>query len=64
MNNTILIKKHFLITFVVVNYNKGNYLNACLNSIIKQNIKNIEVILIDDNSTDNSRKIFKKFKKK
>jgi len=64
LNNTIIIKKHFLITFVVVNYNKGNYLNACLNSIIKQNIKNIEVILIDDNSTDNSRKIFKKFKKK
>jgi glycosyltransferase involved in cell wall biosynthesis len=56
--------KNILITFVVVNCNKDKYLNACLNSLINQNIENIEIILIDDNSNDNSLKTLKKFQGK
>lgn len=64
MSNLISINSNILITFVVVNYNKCKYLKTCLSSITSQNLKNVEVILIDDCSTDKSIKILKKFKKK
>ncbi len=46
-----------LVTVIVANYNNEKYLNKSLQSVLNQSIKNIEVILIDDNSTDNSRDI-------
>lgn len=48
------IKKHELISIIVPVYNVENYLHRCLNSIISQTYKNLEIILIDDGSTDNS----------
>lgn len=38
-------------------YNAKDYLEACLNSIINQSYRNIEIILIDDGSTDGSGNI-------
>lgn len=46
-----------LITVVVPVYNVEKYLERCINSIIHQTIKNIEIILVNDGSTDGSRKI-------
>lgn len=46
--------KQGLVSIVVPVYNTGKYLNRCMNSIVKQTYSNIEVILIDDGSTDNS----------
>ena len=47
----------FLIS-VIVNYHNGEkYLENCINSIINQDYKNIEIILWDNASTDNSKKI-------
>ncbi|WP_051217003.1 glycosyltransferase family 2 protein [Butyrivibrio fibrisolvens] len=43
-----------LITVIVPVYNVEIYLNRCVNSIIEQNYKNLEVILVDDGSTDES----------
>lgn len=48
---------------LVVNYNKEEYLEKCLNSIINQTYKNFELIIVDDGSTDNSRNIINKYKK-
>ena len=45
------------------NYNNSIYLNRCIKSIQNQNYKNIEIIVVDDNSTDNSIEILKKIKK-
>ena len=45
------------ISFVVTNYNYGDFLNRCVQSIFNQNYPNIECIVIDDASTDNSVQI-------
>lgn len=46
-----------LISIIVPVYNVEKYLNQCIDSIIKQTYTNLEIILIDDGSTDNSGKI-------
>ena len=43
-----------LISIVVPIYNAETYLNQCIKSIIEQSYKNIEIILINDGSTDDS----------
>lgn len=50
-------------TIIVVNYNKEKQIEICLNSIINQTYKNFELIIVDDGSTDNSKKIINKYKK-
>ena len=46
---------------VLINYNQGHYLEKALNSVINQTYLNIEIIVIDGGSTDNSMEILKKF---
>lgn len=43
-----------LISIIIPVYNNDAYLARCLNSITNQTYKNLEIILIDDGSTDNS----------
>lgn len=45
------------ISIIVPIYNKEKYLVDCLNSIVNQTLKNIEIILVDDGSTDKSKEI-------
>lgn len=48
-------------TIIVPVYNTEKYLKKCMASLLEQTLKNIEVILIDDGSTDNSGKICDSF---
>ena len=43
-----------LVSIVVSNYNNEKYIEECLNSLINQSYENIEIIIIDDFSTDDS----------
>lgn len=49
------------ITIIVPIYNQAKYLKKCLDSLIIQEPKNIEFLLINDGSTDNSLSIMKEY---
>ena len=52
-----------LCSILISNFNKSQYIERCLNSLIEQTYKNTEIIFCDNNSTDNSIEIASKFKK-
>lgn len=56
--------KSLLISIIVPVYNVEKYLSRCINSIINQTHKNLEIILVDDGSTDKSGYICEEFKAK
>ncbi len=43
-----------LVSIIIVNYNGRKYLQKCLKSILENNYKNFEIILVDNNSSDDS----------
>jgi len=43
-----------LISIIIINYNAGDYLINCVNSILKSNYLNYEILIVDNNSTDQS----------
>lgn len=52
------------ISVIIPVYNVEKYLARCLNSIIKNTYKNIEIILVNDGSKDKSQEIIDKYKNK
>ena len=53
-----------LITIIIPVYNIEKYLRKCIESVIEQTYKNIEIILVDDGSMDNSGEICDQYKEK
>lgn len=53
-----------LISFIIPVYNVEKYLNECVDSILSQDFKDYEIILVDDGSTDNSSVICDKYAEK
>lgn len=57
-------KRKLLISIIVPIYNMEQHLKKCISSIIAQTYQNIEIILINDGSTDKSKKICEDFANK
>ena len=53
-----------IISVIVAVYNIEKYVSQCLESIITQTYKHLEIIVVDDGSTDNSYKICKEYAQK
>lgn len=58
------IMSEYLLTIVVPIYNVERYLEQCLDSLVCQTVRDFEVILVNDGSTDNSGEIAKKYAEK
>ena len=51
------------ITVYITNHNYGKYIEQAIHSVLDQTFEDFELIIIDDGSTDDSRKILKKYEK-
>lgn len=49
------------ISVIIPAYNVENYIEKCLNSIVNQTLKDIEIICVDDGSTDNTGELLRKY---
>lgn len=52
------------VSVIIPVYNVEEYLRECLDSVVKQTLREIEIICVDDGSTDNSLEILKEYAKK
>ena len=52
------------ISFIVPVFNKEEHIIDCLNSLISQDMDDIEIIVVDDGSSDDTSKILKEYKDK
>lgn len=53
-----------LVSIIIPTYNSKSYLDDAVNSAINQSYKPIEIIIIDDGSTDGTRELFPEFERK
>lgn len=49
------------VSVIVPIYKVEKYIKSCINSIINQTFKNLEIILVDDGCTNDSGKIIEKY---
>jgi len=54
------MEKDLLVSVIIVNWNGKQWLSDCLDSLISQNYKNLEIVLVDNNSSDGSVNFVKK----
>lgn len=64
VQNQRIITSPPLVSIIVPVYNLEDYLDDCINSVINQDYSNLEIILIDDGSTDKSPEIIAQWRKK
>ena len=60
----MIILENNLISIIIPIYNTEKYLNRCIETVVNQTYSNLEIILINDGSTDNSKEICEEWCKK
>jgi len=48
-----------IVSILICNWNYGRYLSECLDSVVNQTYRPIQIVFVDDGSTDNSIEVFK-----
>ena len=50
-----------LVTFLILTYNSERWIDECLDSVVNQTYKNLQILIIDDGSTDSTVSRINKF---
>ena len=50
-----------LLSIIIPMYNVEKYIKFCINSVIKNDISDVEILIVNDGSTDSSRAIMEKY---
>ena len=58
-----MLSSYPLVTVIIPIYNVEDYLDKCLESVVSQTYSNLEIVLINDGSTDGSNDIIKRWRK-
>ena len=53
-----------LVSVIIANYNNHKYLEQCINSVLAQTYDNIEIVVVDDCSTDDSLSLLRQYEEK
>ncbi len=53
-----------LISVIIASYNYEKYISETIDSVLSQSFKDLELVIIDDGSKDNSREIIESYQKK
>ena len=59
-----ILDKRNLVSVIIVNYNNAKFLEQSIKSILNQTYKDVEIIVVDDKSTDDSLNKLSKYKNK
>ena len=51
----------YMLTIIIPVYNRAEFVGRCLDSILCQNIYDLEIICVNDASTDNTENVLKKY---
>ncbi len=51
-------------TIIIPNYNNGEWIEGCINSVLEQTFQDFQLIIVDDCSTDNSKELIAKYDSK
>jgi len=51
-----------LVSVLMLTYNRANYIDAAIESVLAQSYQNVELIIIDDGSTDNTREVVGRYR--
>ena len=54
--------KRSLVTVIIPTFNRASFIEKCIDAILQQSHKDIELIVVDDGSTDNTPQILSKYK--
>jgi len=55
--------KNPLVSVIINNFNYGRFLGHAIESVLEQNYPKLEIIVVDDGSTDNSREVIKRYER-
>ena len=57
------VKEQVIVDVILPNYNKAEFLEEAINSVISQSYKNWKLFIIDDGSEDSSKQVIENYKK-